>query len=84
MVFENRLAKIGKGKNVNLYIKNDDEINIILFINSCVEKTLNVSKETYTLLTKEKSFPYQEVIRLNDKLFIVYQNYNIGIMKIND
>ena len=83
MNFEKRLAKIGKGYNVNLYLKNDENIQIFLHNNSCIEKQLNIAGERYNLETTSNVFPYDEVLKLSDKIMIVKRDNNIMVVNNN-
>ena len=81
MVFEKRLAKIGSGINVNLYPKNQTEIEIIIYNNSCKQKTLNYVNERYNLELNNIIYPYDEVIKLSNDLLLVKIKNNIKLVK---
>lgn len=84
MVFENRLAKIGKGSNINLYVKNDKEIEVFLLSNLCIKKILNISNESFGLKVDGENFSYDEILKISDNLYISRTNNEIRILKTND
>ena len=71
MVFEKRLAKIGKGFNVNLYAENDDVLDIFLYNNSLQKKYLNVSNERYELTCSNMVISGHEVIKISSNLYLI-------------
>jgi len=81
MEFENRVAKIGKGFNINLYVNNLNEISIFYYNNYCKEKSLNINNERFELKEKDTNFSCEEIIKLDDDLIIYKQNGNIGVIK---
>ena len=84
MVFEKRLAKIGKGFNVNLYLNDDKNINIILYNNSLQKKCLNIENEKYKLESVDSNFYGHECIKLFDDFYLLRIDSNLELVTINE
>lgn len=83
MIFENRLAKIGKGFNVNLYVKNNSEISIFFYNETCFEKTLKITKEKFELVNENFTQSCDEIVKLSDNLYLYKKNNCIGLINNN-
>ena len=81
MIFEKRLAKIGKGYNISLYHKNHKNIEIFLYKNTIQNKLLNIENERYNLDTLNFNVYAQKVIKLNESLFVKFQDGNIKLVR---
>jgi len=84
MIFEKRLAKIGRGNNVNLYPKSDTFLEVFILINSIVKKDLDISNESYKLQSSLQNFLGREIIKLDNDLFVIRSANNIYLEMINE
>ena len=84
MIFEKRLAKIGKGFNVNLYQKEDENLIIFLYNKSMQEKCLKINNERYELLSSDSILVGQEIIKLTDELLLSRTQNNIRLVNLNE
>ena len=79
MVIEQRVAKIGKGNNVNLYAKKQDESEIYFYNQNMIKKSLNVESENYELTTRKTEEYGVEIIKLEDDLMLLRTNNSISL-----
>ena len=82
MTFEKRVAKIGKGFNVNLQSENDNKIAIYLFANSITKKILNTEHEKYELNVENIVLTGDEVIPLDENIYLVARQNNLRLQVI--
>ncbi len=82
MIFEKRIAKIGKGNNLNLYAKNNKEIEVFLNTNGIVKKVLNVVNEKYGLVSSDEYFAGREVVKLDTNTFLIRTQNNLFLEQV--
>ena len=66
MVFEERVAKLGKAKHVKMYPITSKKLSVIFSDKISSEKLLDLSHEKYTLSESQKSYGFEEGIRINN------------------
>ncbi|MBQ9790487.1 MAG: hypothetical protein IJW24_02710 [Clostridia bacterium] len=79
MIFEKRIAKIGKGINTNLYAENNNKISIIFYANGLVEKFLDTSNEKYALEFGGGKMRGIECVKLEEGLYLCRSKNNLWI-----
>ena len=84
MVFDKRLAKIGKGFNVNIYPKNQTDLSVFLYNNSMQEKWLKINKERYELEMCPCLLGCHEILKLKDNLYVSRIDNNVELVKLNE
>lgn len=82
MVFENRIAKVGKGKHCNLFVKNNNKLLIFLNANGVLKKELDTSNERYFLIPTNEIFFGEEIILLEDNFALVRTQNNLILENI--
>ena len=77
MVFEQRIAKLGKSKNVKMYPISSKKLSVIFSDKISNEKLLDLSHEKYTLSGTQKSYNFDEGTRINSTAVAGFRNNTI-------
>lgn len=83
MVFSSKISKFGKGKNINAYMIAPNLIYIYYFKDGLLKKELSIKNSDLSLVSKNISLPYNEIIKTQNYL-ITRLDKNIGIINNNE
>lgn len=84
MIFNSTISKVGKTKNISVYMPNKNKILIYYFNDGIFLKTIDFSSES-TVLTKSNTFlAYNEVIPLGNNFLLTRIGKSMEIIQINE
>lgn len=70
MLFSSKISKIGKGDNLSVFMPNKNEILIYSYNSGIIEKSVDLSDSKINLTKKVTTFPYHQIIKISDSLFV--------------
>lgn len=79
MLFSSKLSKIGKGNNVSAFMPNKNQISIYSYNSGIIEKDVNLANPRISLTKKVTTFPYHQIIKITNTLFVSRLDKSIGI-----
>ena len=83
MIFSSKFAKFGKGENISLFVKKPNLISVYYFLDGTKKKEVNFVNGSLTLKSFNQTFPYHELIEVNNYL-ITRVNKSIGIINYEE
>lgn len=70
MLFSSKISKIGKGENLSAYMPNKNAIDVYCYNNGIIKKNIEIASSKINLTKEITSFPYHEIIKISDTLFV--------------
>ncbi len=80
MIFESRLYKFGKGKNISAIMNEENKITIYYQNKGILKKEIQIENQSLIMNQVKESYPYTEVIPVDDSHLITRLGKSIGIL----
>ena len=80
MLFSTKFSKFGKGSHINAKLLDNSKISILYFDEGINLKTLSINENNFSLDRKKLNVGFNEMIELNNNIYITRIHKNIGII----
>ena len=80
MLFSTKFSKFGKGHNINAKLQNNQTISILYFDDGINQKVLSINENNISLNRDKLNLGFNEMIELNENLYVTRIHKNIGII----
>lgn len=81
MIFKTNPSKFGKGEYVSAYMPSKSQILIYYNNGGVLLKKVDISKTGLSLTKENISFPYSQIIPINNSYLVARIDKSIGIIK---
>ena len=80
MTFSTRISKFGKGTNISAIMNDKNMISIYFYLNGIMKKEVKIDNDNLTLTLKKNTYPYNEVIPINNSFLATRINKSLGVI----
>lgn len=81
MIFKKNSSKFGKGKFISTYMPNKNQINIYYNNGNVLLKKVQIYNNVLSLTKENISFPYTQMIPINNEYFATRIDRSIAVIK---
>jgi len=80
MLFNSKFSKFGRGHNISAIMTDENQIEIYYFNKGVSKKVLKIEDKNFNLSSTNQTFPYNEVIPINNNFLVTRLDKSIGII----